>query len=568
MQSALQVGDRVRITLHGRRVGGWVIGLGVHGKEGFNSVPLDKLSPVIKRSGVGVLPHLVPLTLDVAKKYCGPRRAVLQSASAPRSNILIGAPQHGKIQQEQDPLSEQFRSFQAKNIGSVVFGSQIDPLHSVLSIVKELATSGPVLVVCPTVRMAVMGAASLRRHGCKVALAPDDWSQAASGVDVVIGPRSAVWAPCVNLSSIVVVDEHDDSLQEERVPTWHARDVAFLRSRIEGAKCVLSSPVLSVEAHHLVNSYGGHVFTSNRNATDGWPPIRIIDINEIEVDRSLASSELIQLIRKPKASVLCVLNTKGRARLLACRSCRTVARCQECSSVERSNEQGELVCDLCSKTRDAVCMQCGRTSFLTLRSGITQLRDELMKAATVPVTEVDASTTIENIADSSGVFIGTEALLHRVPSANVVVFLDFDTEMLSPRITATRDALSLLIRAARIVGKRGQILVQTRHPQHELLRALAMVVDSPEALESFKKHDLALRQMLQLPPFMSLARVSAAHQDALEQLLRTQDIAFARESSGSFLLKTDSEVSLQVLIEQLRDESSQRLRIEMNPSRY
>lgn len=567
MQNALQVGDRVRVSLHGRKVGGFVAALGLYGTVGFTDISPDKLSPVLKRSGAGVLPHLVPLVRDVARANCGPRRAVMKSASSPRNQIRHGVSQHGMIADVGDPTARDVVS----RPESVVV-AQVAPLHSVISIVSELARTKPVLVVCPTVRMAVMGAAALRRHGCKVALVPEDWEQALSGVDVVIGPRSAVWAPCPNVGTIVVVDEHDDSLQEERVPTWHARDVAMQRAQIESARCIMTSPVPSVIAMRLAGAQNLSNTSSagfvQSTGADGWPNIEIADLSEISVRGSLATSQLLQVIREANASVLCILNTKGRARLLACRNCRNIARCAQCDSVLRTDDKNTLWCDVCSLESDAVCSQCGRTAFLTLRTGITQLREELTKAANIPVTEVDASTSVESLGVTAGVFIGTEALLHRVPSANHVIFLDFDMELLAPHVTAARDALSLLIKASRVVGKKGRIVVQSRCPEHQLLQAVTRLSHDANSLEGWAKADLMLRKSLQLPPFTELARISGEDPTALESTLRTVKAHFAREGKDSFLLKAHNVQDMAVLVDLLRSKSAQRLRVEIGPSRY
>jgi primosomal protein N' (replication factor Y) len=81
-------------------------------------------------------------------------------------------------------------------------------------------------------------AQALRREGLSVSLMPDDWQRAAEGVDVVVGARSAVWASIPELKSIIVLDEHDERLQDERSPTWHARDVAIERARALGIACL------------------------------------------------------------------------------------------------------------------------------------------------------------------------------------------------------------------------------------------------------------------------------------------------------------------------------------------
>ena len=118
----------------------------------------------------------------------------------------------------------------------------VSPLANPTSIVSAFASSGPVIVVIPTQHRAKLLAASLKVNGFSVALWPQDWASAMGGVDIVVGTRSVVWAPVAKFSTIVVIDEHDDLLQEERSPTWHARDVAIKRCQSVEATCCLITP--------------------------------------------------------------------------------------------------------------------------------------------------------------------------------------------------------------------------------------------------------------------------------------------------------------------------------------
>ena len=125
---------------------------------------------------------------------------------------------------------------------------RVPPNTDPLPVVLAAAANGPTIVVHPAVAAARAIAKRLRRNGLTVALVADEWDRAAGGVDVVVGTRVAVWAPCPDLAGIVVLDEHDEALQEERTPTWHARDVAIERAARAGAACVLVSPSPTVSA--------------------------------------------------------------------------------------------------------------------------------------------------------------------------------------------------------------------------------------------------------------------------------------------------------------------------------
>ena len=335
------------------------------------------------------------------------------------------------------------------------------------------ASVGPTLVVTPSVDQARLLGARLRRSGLSVAVVPRDWAAAAGGVDVVVGARAAAWAPLPVLGAAVVLDEHDEALQEERAPTWHARDVVVERARRAGAPCLLVSPVPTLSA---LDWAGDRVSTPTRNEERaGWPILEVVDRRDDEPwRRSLVSSPLIKALRDPDRTVVCVLNAPGRARRLACRSCRALQRCERCQAAVAQTDDGLLRCARCGTERPVVCQVCGSSALVVLRPGVSGLRDELEAAAGRPVVEVTGDAA--DAADASAaVFVGTEAVLHRVPGADVVAFLDIDDELLAPRFRADEQAIVLLARAARLLGPRadgGRLLVQTRLPHHEVLDAV------------------------------------------------------------------------------------------------
>ena len=170
--------------------------------------------------------------------------------------------------------------------------------------------------------------------------------------------------------------------------------------------------------------------------------------------------------------VVCVLNRTGRARLLACGACGELARCETHRVPLTQDDAGLLVCPQGDESRPAVCAHCGSTSLRNLRQGVARVREELEALANRPVIEVTAAHALRDAR--ADVYIGTEAVLHQLDHAKAVIFLDFDQELLAPRTRASEQAMTLLTRAARLVGPRadgGRILVQTRWPRHDVLDA-------------------------------------------------------------------------------------------------
>ncbi|MEZ5216834.1 MAG: hypothetical protein R2715_09685 [Ilumatobacteraceae bacterium] len=366
-------------------------------------------------------------------KSASPERAVVR-APAPRRRAALRATPGGDVDPE--PRSSSGAGWIARRA----------PAASVVPIIEELMALGPVLIVTPSVDRARLAAARLRALG-SVALLPNDWALALGGTDLTIGARSAAWASVPDLAAIIVLDEHDEALQEERSPTWHARDVCLERARRAGIPCVLVSPTPSLAALH-----GGLELRLDDRRTErlGWPHVEVIDLGADDPwITSLVTSPLIQELRTEGRRVACIHNTTGRARRLACKRCRELSVCEACATPVAERTAGVLTCPRCGTERPKVCQACGAAKLVNLRPGVSRLREELEAAAGRPVIEVTAAT--DDLPDDADVFVGTEALLHRVRRLDTVAFVDFDAELLA-RYRAGEQALGLLAHAARLVG--------------------------------------------------------------------------------------------------------------------
>ena len=196
--------------------------------------------------------------------------------------------------------------------------------------------------------------------------------------------------------------------------------------------------------------------------------------------RSLVTRRLIRHLREPGRRVVCVHNVVGRARLLACRACRALLRCERCDAAVAQTDDGVLRCARCELDRPAgLPARAARRRSPTSARASTRLREELEAAAGRPVVAVTGRPRSSIPAE---VYVGTEAVLHRVRNADVVAFLDLDAELLAPRYRAAEQAMALLVRAARLVGPRaagGRLLVQTFLPHHEVLQAVLHADPTP-----------------------------------------------------------------------------------------
>ncbi|MGH9046023.1 MAG: hypothetical protein ACRDVW_01780, partial [Acidimicrobiales bacterium] len=237
----------------------------------------------------------------------------------------------------------------------------------------------------------------------------------------------------------------------------------------------------------------------------GWPMLHVIDRRGADPRTGLYSEEFVAVARATRGRLVAVLNRRGRARLLACAGCGELVRCEVCGRTMEEHDAA-LVCAACGAQRPGLCAACGHMKLKTLRIGVSRAREELAALLGTEVAEVSGAA--DGVVPDAGVLVGTEAVLHRVRSADLVAFLDFDIHLLAPRLSAGEESLTLLARAARLVGGRaapgaGLVVVQTRLADHEVLTAATS--GNPTVL---LEHELAVRRELDLPPFCAMAELS------------------------------------------------------------
>ncbi|HEY5153960.1 MAG TPA: hypothetical protein VIJ47_04445, partial [Acidimicrobiales bacterium] len=503
----VRVGAQVRIALHGRRVGGWVVA------DDVEPTPGVTLRPLAKVTGWGPSAELIDLADWGAWRWAGRPAQFLRTASADGAvRVLPGpGPAAPPIHTAADDLvAEAFAAGQAV--------LRLAPAADRYPVALAAAARGNALILVPSVSGARHLGLRLRRAGLTVAILPRDWAQARAGA-VVVGARAGAWGPVEDLAAVVVLDEHDESWQQEQAPTWNARDVAVERARRAGVPCVLVSPMPSLEAL----AWGTLVAPSRATERDGWPVVDVIDRRDDDPTRSGLFSERLVSALRSGGRVVCVLNRTGRSRLLACTSCGETARCERCDAAVVLTDDRRFECRRCGTSRPPTCLACGATAFKNLRAGVTRVREELEALARVPVVEVTkaAAGGVTDLPDAQ-VYVGTEAVLHQVAAADVVAFLDFDQELLAPRYRAAEEALALLVRAARLVGGRrggGRVLVQTRLPQHEVVQA-ALLGDPARVSAA----EAERRALLRFPPVAAMATVSGPSAPAfIERLAAVVD---------------------------------------------
>ncbi|CAN5644252.1 hypothetical protein BH10ACT1_BH10ACT1_24640 [soil metagenome] len=434
----VHVGDVVRIKLGPRRVGGWITEVDVAPPSGVT------LSPLAKVSGRGPQPELVELAAWAAWRWAGRRPHFLRTASPPA--VVRTLPVAAARTPIGDPSAEDSTTAAAlaATRGVLRLAPGADRYALVLAAVRATSPvdGGRTLVLCPSLAEAQLLGGRLRRDGILTAVVASEapgaagageWARARAGA-AVVGARAGAWAPVEPLGRVVVLDEHDEGYQGEATPTWHARDVAVERARRAGAPCLLVSPTPTLEAL----AWGELIVPPRGQERAGWARTEVVDQRELDPSLGpLFSPALVRLVRGG-GRTLCVLNRTGRARLLACGACATLARCAVCdaavalveASVEDDDGHGappapHFACGRCGTERPMVCLSCGGSRFKNLRLGVSKAREELEVLAGEPVIEVTGTTALHDPGVGGGRLpLGTEAVAPLPCRAAAIALLD------------------------------------------------------------------------------------------------------------------------------------------------
>jgi primosomal protein N' (replication factor Y) len=567
-------GTIVRVPLHGRRVRGWVVAASSSAPPG---VELHQLYEIVS---VGPPPEVVEVCRHSARRYAGRLRPLLVAASPDRVVRRLPAPVPSSVTAPgADRVSSGLPDHLAEAFGRAVAAGvavlRLPPAAERLPVVEAAlehpaARAGPVLVLVEATEDVDRLASWLRRLGRSVACLPEEWALAATATtDVVIGTRNAAFAPATP-SITLVLDAHATAYRSPRAPTFDAREVAAARARQLGRPAVLVTPCPSLELLEVP----GRVLVSFPPAFErrGWGVIAVLDSRAEDPSERGYPARLVSWIREAAARgggpVVCLLNRVGRARLLACASCRSLQRCPRCGAAQAQlarpphGEVGDLACPRCGDAQPAICPSCGSARLRIARPGVSRAREQLAAVTGLEVGEMSGPAAMP---PATPVIVGTQAALHRLRRAALVVWLDFDQELLAPRLRAAEDALALLARSARLVSRSagGLVVVRTSLPGHEVVRAAAL--GDPGLVADAERQR---RRLLSLPPYAGLAALSGEGAAAL--VARLPPSVTAVSHGARFLLRAASEEELAGVLSDLAGAdpagwAGLDVRVELNP---
>ena len=549
LASRLRIGSMVRVQLGHRSIGAWVSEINPESDHGVELQPLKKLS------SEGPLEEVVDLVRWAAKRWHGPVSRLLKTSSPPKMVKTIPPTRLAR------PMSISQNEVVSDAFGSNPAVVRLPPNGDRWPFIRQAVSMGNALILLPSVAEVNIVANRLKRLGVYVGVYNKDWSVGLSG-GTIVGSRSAAFASVKDLGAILMIDEHDEVFQEESSPTWHARDVLLERSRREDIPCVFVTPIPTPEIRHQVRV----ISVDQDSEKQGWSKIQVVDPREdSSAIGGLWPRMTVDALKKAERPVV-VLNRTGRSRLLACGECGDLVTCTECGGAMHQPSQNLLECARYGHSRPVLCSACLSTHMKNLRLGVTRAVEELEALLNESVTEVTKATTTLDF-QKSRIYLGTEAVLHRIDWADLVVFADFDQELLAKRYRGEEQAMAQLVRAIRLVNTHGDdtgnVIVQSRQPSHGLFRMV-----SSGDIEAWCRRESNRRELIKYPPFGHLASISGpGSEEFIEGLKALNKVEILGPNEGAWLVKS---LDVKELVDSLSrvPRPKERLRIAIDPARF
>lgn len=345
-------------------------------------------------------------------------------------------------------------------------------------------------------------------------------------IDVMIGPRSALFTPFPDLGLIVIDEEHEATYKSEQVPRYHARETAIERARLVNASVVLGSATPSAEAYYRAkNGTYELIELKNRSMQQEMASVYTVDLREElkKGNRSMISDKLRELMEErlvKKQQIMLFLNRRGYAGFLSCRACGYVVKCPHCDVALSSHRGGRMVCHYCGYESPQVteCPSCGSKHVGGFRAGTQQIEEMVKKEfPEARVLRMDLDTTKEKnghekilsaFADGEAdILVGTQMIVkgHDFPNVTLVGILAADMSLYADDYRAGERTFQLLTQAAGRAGRgseKGEVVIQTYSPEH-----YSIVTAANQDYESFYNEEMNYRTMMGYPPASQLLAV-------------------------------------------------------------
>ncbi|WP_342545961.1 primosomal protein N' [Lysinibacillus sp. FSL K6-4013] len=377
---------------------------------------------------------------------------------------------------------------------------------------------------------------AVMHSGLSVGEKYDEWRKIQQGkVKVVVGARSAIFAPFTNIGLIILDEEHESTYKQEDSPRYHARDVAIWRSEYYKCPIILGSATPALESFARAKK-GVYTLLSlkHRALHQALPTVFIADMREElrQGNRSMFSQTLIEAIRarlEKNEQMVLFLNRRGYSSFVLCRDCGTVVQCPNCDiSLTYHRTTEKLKCHYCGYEEHVpqICPQCQSDHIRYFGTGTQKVEEELYKLfPEARVIRMDVDTTKhkgahEEILETFGagradILLGTQMIAKGLdfPNITLVGVLSADTSLHLPDYRAAERTFQLLTQVSGRAGrhdKPGEVIIQTYTPEH-----YAIELAKTQDYEPFYEREMFLRRRSNYPPYYFVALIQLSHEDVM-----------------------------------------------------
>jgi primosomal protein N' (replication factor Y) (superfamily II helicase) len=413
----------------------------------------------------------------------------------------------------------------------------------------------------------------------------DEWRKIQrKEVKVVVGARSAIFAPFENIGIIIIDEEHENSYKQEDIPRYHARDIAIERSKIHHCPVVLGSATPSLESFARAKKGVYKLLTMDKRMNQSrLPTVEIVDMrNELKSgNRSMFSAQLFEKMQDrlaKKEQIVLMLNRRGYSSFVMCRDCGLVVKCPNCEiSLTYHKVTDQLKCHYCGFETGTpkVCPECGSNHIRFFGTGTQKVEEELGKVLPeARVIRMDVDTTSrkgshEKLLTDFGqgkadILLGTQMIAKGLdfPNITLVGVLSADSSLHIPDFRSSEKTFQLLTQVSGRAGRHqlpGEVIIQTYTPEHYSVQ----LAKNHDYLQ-FYRHEMLMRKQGQYPPFYYLVLIHINHEDVqyvytvaekIAQFLRAQLLPSSKVlgPAASPIVKIKNKYRYQVLIKYKHD---------------
>lgn len=452
-----------------------------------------------------------------------------------------------ELNKSQKELVEEFAADRDNNIYKTyllhgVTGSGKTEVY--IGCIKEVVKQGKqAIVLIPEIGLTYQNLARFRQHfGSRVAVINSRQSKGEKyeefmkakkhDVDVIIGPRSALFSPCKNLGLIIIDEEHDGAYKSDQTPKYHARETAIERARLENASVILGSATPTVESYAMAKlgkyklwelpfrPYGMELST-----------VSVVDMRKElrRGNRSIISRELYEEISgrlERKEQIMLFINRRGFNTFVSCRECGEAVKCPKCDVSLSLHNNGFMMCHYCGHIERAVteCPSCKSKLIGGFGTGTQKVEEEINRLfPTAKTLRMDRDTTSKKGSSSeilsdflnkkADILIGTQMIVkgHDFESVTLVGVILADLSLFDNDYRSGERTFDLLTQAAGRAGrgeKKGHVLIQTYQPEH-----YAIVAAAKQDYDGFFDTEITYRRLLKYPPVYNMMVVLLAGTD-------------------------------------------------------